>query len=56
MQHETGAEKVAMMGGTNIPVIGPLASDPQVIRARKILLIVLGVCFVSYYCFLLNYY
>jgi len=50
MQYKPEAEKVAMMGGPYTPGVQPvsLAEDPQVQRTRKVLMIILGVCLVSF--------
>jgi hypothetical protein len=54
MQYQPGAEKVAMMGGPYVLTSRPLtlAEDPQVQRARKVLLIMFGICLVSFYYFI----
>ncbi len=53
MQYEPGTEKVAMMSGPNNPISRPLTvtENPQLQRSRKILLVMLGICLVSFYYF-----
>ena len=52
MQYQPGVEKVAMMGGPSTIRPLTLAEEPQVQRARKILLIMLGICLVRFYFFI----
>jgi hypothetical protein len=50
MQYKPEAEKVAMMGAPYTLGVQsvPLADDPQVQRTRKIFMIIVGVCLVSF--------
>jgi hypothetical protein len=50
MQYKPENEKVAMVAGPYTPVIRPLSltEDREVQRTRKILMIILGVCLVSF--------
>ncbi len=51
MQYESGTEKVATICGNLTPTVKPLSpsDDSQIKRTRKILMIILGICFVSLY-------
>jgi hypothetical protein len=53
MRYEPGTEKVAMMGGQYTTTIQPvmLTEDPQLKRSRKVLMIMLSICLVSFYYF-----
>ena len=50
MQYNPESEKVAMMGSSYTPVPKPLsrAEDPQIQRTRKMFMIIVGVCLVSF--------
>jgi hypothetical protein len=51
MQYKPETEKVAMVAGPYQPVVRPLslAEDREVQRTRKIFMIILGVCLVSFF-------
>jgi hypothetical protein len=50
MQYQPETEKVAMMSSSYTPVSKPLSrtEDPQIQRNRKILMVIVGVCLVSF--------
>ncbi len=52
MHDEPEYENLATMDGIFTPVIKPLSpvDDPEIKRTRKILLIILSICLVSFYC------